>query len=198
MKFQIYSGTVQVMPIGQNRRRLLADYRVEINGVRYTIPKGFEWDGASVPRLFWSSFGHPFDDIHMEPGMWHDAAYSGLFPGVTRDMADDIYYAWIRGLGQSFIKAKLEYRAIRWFGESHWTPGEERKGSTSSTGEESTSSEERKGSTKSAEALGAVSLSLILAFLAIGGCASLDAALAKIFLDEPAIIISTSLPSDEP
>lgn len=185
MKFQIYSGTVHPMPIGQNRRRLLKAYRVEINGVNYRIPEGFEWDGASVPRLFWSSFGYPFDDIHMEPGLWHDAAYSGLFPGMTRDMADDIYYAWIRGLGQSFIKAKLEYRAIRWFGESHWTPGEG-------------PSEERKGSTKSAEALGAISLSLILAFLAIGGCASLDAALAKIFLDEPAIIISTSLPSDEP
>lgn len=94
--------------------------RIVIDDRRFTIPAGFKWDGASIPRVFWASFGTPFDSEHEIAGMLHDAIYAGVVEGVTREEADKLYRLLLRACGQGMIKALLEYLAVRRFGKSHW------------------------------------------------------------------------------
>lgn len=121
-KHEIYHGTIRMEALPDGRRRLTAPFNCEIDGTRFTIPAGFEWDGASLPRGAWTLHGHPYDTAHLAPGLWHDAAYSGLFAeqGVTRSYADTIYRAWLIENGMRRAKAWVEYLAVRVFGVSHW------------------------------------------------------------------------------
>lgn len=102
-------------------RVLDKDVELQVDGVTYTIPAGFCWDGASVPRVFWASFGTPFDEIHELASLFHDAVYAGQIRGVSRKEADKVYRLLIRAFGQRFVKAWLEYAAVRVCGASHWS-----------------------------------------------------------------------------
>lgn len=121
----IIYNTVQMEAIGKNKCRLLADFKCEIDGVKYVIPKGFEWDGASLPKAAWTLHGHPYDDKHLEPGLWHDAAYRGLFKrlGVDKAYADGVYFSWLRVNKMLWIQAAVEWAAVSWFGGKYWKGG---------------------------------------------------------------------------
>ena len=49
------------------------DYEFEFDNQRLVIPKGFVFDGASVPRLFWSFLAPT--GLLLIPGLFHDYAY---------------------------------------------------------------------------------------------------------------------------
>lgn len=118
----IIGGTVRAEDIGGNRRRLITPYCCIIDDTLYVVPKGYEWNGASLPRFAWSLHGHPYDDIHREPSLWHDAAHDGLFErqGVTREYSNKVYAHWVHANGLSAIKSIVEYLAVKFFGASHW------------------------------------------------------------------------------
>lgn len=42
----------KIHPVKEQWRVLTKDLKVKYKGKTYTIPKGFEWDGASIPKLF--------------------------------------------------------------------------------------------------------------------------------------------------
>lgn len=114
---------------GNGCRRLTRDFRFSVDGADFRIPRGFTWDGASIPRLFWAIYGTPFDDEHEAGGLIHDAIYSGIFGATfSREDADKIYRTVIRMNGVGWWQATKEYYAVRWFGASHFT--ETQKGET--------------------------------------------------------------------
>lgn len=120
----IVKNQVASVSIGGGFRKLTDDFKIDIDGVVERIPSGFVWDGASIPRVFWFKYGHPFDDQHEIPGLVHDAIYSGLFgKAYSRKEADEIYRALLRMQGVGWWQATKEYYAVRWFGESHYEPG---------------------------------------------------------------------------
>jgi len=51
--------------------------RIKIDGKEhdFIIPVGYDWDGASVPRLFWRIAGTPFDPWTMKASVVHDWLY---------------------------------------------------------------------------------------------------------------------------
>jgi len=65
---------------------------------RFTIAAGFEYDGATVPRWFWSLSGISRDGIHRAAALVHDYLYSVKgFQGqphrgneITRDARKDL------------------------------------------------------------------------------------------------------------
>lgn len=59
--------------IDDYRIRLIADWHVDFCIVQIVVPKGFETDGASVPRLFWNIIT-PFGPIRYE-AILHDFGY---------------------------------------------------------------------------------------------------------------------------
>ena len=52
---------------------IAADWHFTINGEQFVIPKGFQFDGASIPRIFWFLL-NPIG-LLLIPGLIHDYAY---------------------------------------------------------------------------------------------------------------------------
>ena len=89
---------------------------VIIEGVH--CPKGFEWDGASVPGFLWPVIGSPFDPRFMAPALVHDRLYStGELP---RKKADKIFKKLLLANGVPDETAETMYSGVDWFGKSHY------------------------------------------------------------------------------
>jgi|TARA_B110000908_G_scaffold100548_1_gene118563 hypothetical protein len=86
-------------------------------GDSITVPAGFESDGASVPKLFWSAFP-PFD-TYLPAAVVHDIlCVQGhndkcLYTSIE---AADIFYEAMRACGVGITKARMMYYAVRYFG----------------------------------------------------------------------------------
>jgi len=107
--------------------KLLKDVNIRLsNGRTITIPKGFEWDLSSVPRIFWAIL--PPDGDHEIASLIHDYLYrKRLFVGdvgnyQARKFADLEMYKWsIAAKGTIKISwmnldNRTRYRGVRWFG----------------------------------------------------------------------------------
>ena len=60
-----------------------------------TVPRGFESDGCSMPRLFWRMIGHPFDMRYLREAILHDWLYR--YQPCDRKTADLIFRAALVG-----------------------------------------------------------------------------------------------------
>ena len=60
---------------GKDLMILNKELSFQFDGILYFIPKGFTFDGASIPQLFWSVIGSPFDEDFREPACIHDWCY---------------------------------------------------------------------------------------------------------------------------
>jgi hypothetical protein len=84
----------------------------EIEG--YLIPAGFDWDGATIPRLFWSIIGGPFHPQVMRASLLHDWLY--WTRKIPRKQADKLLRKLLLEDGCTAFKAESMYRAVRMFG----------------------------------------------------------------------------------
>ena len=85
----------------------------------FTIPTGFTWDGASVPRPFW--FIMPKWGENSRGFLVHDYLYSkGAPASVSRAEADSIMYTDLLDSGVSKPRAWLVYKTVRVFGGGHF------------------------------------------------------------------------------
>ena len=84
------------------------------------IPAGFESDGASVPRLFWSTVFPPGDSKALRPAIIHDYIYRTHPERWTRKMADETFYEMLVSAGISKWRAYKAYLGVRLFGQSAW------------------------------------------------------------------------------
>lgn len=93
---------------------------VEHGGRRFVVPRGFESDLASVPRLFWRVIA-PFE-LGLEAPIAHDWLYrtGGVAGRFTRREADAIFLRDALAAGAPAWKAHAAYRAVRWFGRKAW------------------------------------------------------------------------------
>lgn len=85
----------------------------------FTIPAGFTWDGASVPKAFrlivpkWGENSIAY--------LLHDFLYSTQAPStVSRKRADKILYEDLLTLGAGSIRAWLVYKTVDLFGASYF------------------------------------------------------------------------------
>ncbi len=108
---------------------LMEDWDVyDVCGFRFVVPAGTSTDGASIPRILWRVCGHPLQAPRVYAAMLHDWLYTGEESGldgaqpsdVTRQEADECYYALLRHFGVPAWRAKVEYWALRMFGGSHY------------------------------------------------------------------------------
>lgn len=87
------------------------EFQTMVFGYLIVIQKGYEWDGASIPRWAWSLIGHPLDDDHIIASLFHDALYGlKLLP---RALCDRIFKELLRRDGVSKTKQNLMYYAVR-------------------------------------------------------------------------------------
>lgn len=116
-------------------------YKWECEGIDYRIvvPKDFEYDGASVPRIAWSLIGLRPSGLISAASCVHDMMYqrggrlrsnyekldsNRLWQVVnarwTRLAADRLFGRMLREAGISRTKRVLAYKAVRWFGGGNY------------------------------------------------------------------------------
>ncbi len=82
------------------------------------IPRGFVWDGASVPAVVQGIIGKPWDCEYQYASLLHDYLY--VTHKATRRNADDWFYADLRANGMGVARAYACWLAVHAFGGSRW------------------------------------------------------------------------------
>ena len=95
-------------------------YRVNCGGRNFLIPRGFESDGASVPRLFWRTVFPNSDSHATTAGIAHDFIYRMQPENWTRRDADRMFLALLVEFGAPIRAALMAYCAVRLFGGIAW------------------------------------------------------------------------------
>ena len=109
----IYKSDLIVKPIPDGETwELVEDFEVTINTHTVIIvPKGFNTDFASIPKIFWTMIGSPARGKYRKGAVIHDYLYAlGIVPRKT---CDDILYECMISDGVPLLKAYLIYSAVR-------------------------------------------------------------------------------------
>ncbi|MBQ6351764.1 MAG: DUF1353 domain-containing protein [Lentisphaeria bacterium] len=100
--------------------RTLFPQKFKFRGKTVGVPRGFEFDGASVPRLFRPAVGSPLDPEMARAGCTHDFIYRTQPEGWTRAEADLMFLCFLLEDGLPVRKALKAYLAVRAFGWVAW------------------------------------------------------------------------------
>lgn len=104
--------TIVVRKLGPKWWRLEQDF----HNPWQVVPKGFEFDGASVPQALWG-FLDPAGEA-FEAACVHDYLYVTTLK--TKEYADDVFHKMLLRYGVSEHKALVAYRAVRRFGKGNY------------------------------------------------------------------------------
>jgi len=100
---------------------LCEDFKFKINSFNFIIPKGFETDLASIPRILWPIYS-PNKANTIAAAVIHDYFY--LCPvALTREQADTIFFDVLIYNGASKLTAFKYWLAVRAFGSSYYHEG---------------------------------------------------------------------------
>ena len=97
---------------------IVVDTDYIVDGRKVTIPRGFEFDGASIPPLLWPVIGSPFDPRFVRAALIHDWLYSSHL--IDRKTADKAFKAVLLEDGVSDWRASAMYSAVRAGGLYAW------------------------------------------------------------------------------
>lgn len=110
---------VDIRVLGIQDYSLLSDVYFETNKWCIYVSKGFRFDGASIPRMFWEEIGCPIDFVYA--GCIHDALYRTHL--LSRKEADYILYLALIESGVSKVQARVMYLAVRAGGQQAYDDG---------------------------------------------------------------------------
>ncbi len=104
------------MPDENGEVTLMEEVSVTIHP-RWTevIPKGFKFDGASIPRFAWSVVGHPFSGKLVRGAMVHDWLYRTGSSG-HRAIADAVFLHLLKEDKVAVWRRWVIYLSVRFFG----------------------------------------------------------------------------------
>lgn len=109
----------KIQEINDNEYRVIRKYRAVLpNNDMIEVKAGFVYDGASIPRLFWSLIGSPFTGTHTRAAFIHDALYAA--ESYDRKICDWIFLQILQKHGCSWIKRNTLWLAVRIFGGFVW------------------------------------------------------------------------------
>jgi hypothetical protein len=113
----VLKGVFQVNAKPRPVFKLATEFRFrDPNGLLWTTPAGTEIDGASIPQLFWSLIGGPFEGAYINASVIHDH-YCRTRERTAHDTHRNFYY----GMRASVVpewKATLMHWAVATFGPS--------------------------------------------------------------------------------
>lgn len=95
--------------------------RVTIDAVNYKVPRDFETDLASIPRLLWPIFAPQYSGF-VAPAILHDYLYH-CKNNITREFADEVLYSALLAEKVTSFTAYKFYLGVRLFGSFHFNHG---------------------------------------------------------------------------
>lgn len=87
------------------------DWSFDWRGRTHVIPRGFNYDGASIPWLFRRWIGGKFEPAFMAAALLHDWMYRTQ--AVSRRSADQAFLAALKLSGVNAVRRRLMYWAVR-------------------------------------------------------------------------------------
>lgn len=81
-----------------------------INGTGFEVPAGYEWNGASIPNLFWKLIGKPTSEKYALASLIHDRLHELRYNRDKTDLAFKILLEWA---GVPVWKVALMYASVR-------------------------------------------------------------------------------------
>ena len=120
--FGRFQGTVQTEWLDDGRRmRLLQDFRfLEPDSTEWIAPRDSSIDGASIPQVFWSFIGGPFEGLYRNASVVHDVACVVKTRPWRR--VHRMFYLASRTGGVGAANAKVMFGAVFHFGPRWPTP----------------------------------------------------------------------------
>lgn len=100
--------------------RTLGPMKFKFRGRGFAIPRGFEYDGASVPRFFRRVVCSPLDPEAARAGCAHDWIYRTQPETWTRREADLMFLCLLLEDGLPPVRALSAYSGVRLFGGVAW------------------------------------------------------------------------------
>lgn len=122
-----FIGDVIVKWLSDGREmKLLDDFTyIDPNGKYWTAPKNSIIDGASIPQVFWTIIGGPFEGNYRNASVVHDY-YCDRQLDTWKNVHRMFYNACLTG-GVEDAKAKIMYAAV-YVGGPRWEKGWVKKG----------------------------------------------------------------------
>lgn len=107
----------------KNKFELNRDYELTIDGHLIVVPKGFQYDGASIPSVAWQLTNSPFHPDVMLPSLIHDWLFYNH--QTDQETADEIFYKLLRKNGVNYLKSNTMWAAVRTAGQLFWENDDE-------------------------------------------------------------------------
>ena len=104
---------------------LFEDVVVESLGYSITVKKGFDFDGASIPKWLWSIYGSPLNGNYVVASLIHDGLYASQ--KVSKRISDKIFLDVMKQSNVGCIKRTSMYLAVTMFGGKDWKEASEYK-----------------------------------------------------------------------
>ena len=104
---------------------LFEDVVVESLGYNITVKKGFDFDGASIPKWLWSIYGSPLNGNYVVASLVHDGLYASQ--KVSKSVSDKIFLDIMKQSNVGYIKRTSMYLAVKMFGGKDWKEASEYK-----------------------------------------------------------------------
>jgi len=112
-----YEGNLELEALDGRLMRLKKRFSfIEANGNRWTVPDGAILDGASIPRVFWSVVGGPWDGDYRAASVIHDW-YCAIRIQPWKDTHRMFYNAMVAS-GVSAKMARMMFLAVFYAGPS--------------------------------------------------------------------------------
>lgn len=98
---------------------LLEDFVfVAADGKKYSAPRCYWYDGASIPAFFWQITYSPFDPIVLPAAASHDWMFTSKI--VSREVANETLEKLLLENGASKIKTGMIVKAVDTFSARYW------------------------------------------------------------------------------
>jgi hypothetical protein len=118
------SERIEITPAGHAKMKVAEEFICLVTmvpGIHHavTIPEGYIFDGATIPRLVWSVIGHPFDPKYIDAAAVHDwycDRAAELRDYQLRVIGDAVFFALLRRAGVSWLKRSSMYLVVRIYG----------------------------------------------------------------------------------
>ena len=87
------------------------DFSFRYYNTVYTVKKGFDFDGSSIPRAAWTLVGHPLQTQKLLAALFHDILYCVHIQ--PRDWCDEAYFDIQTATGESWAICRTSYYTLR-------------------------------------------------------------------------------------
>lgn len=113
----------KITSISAREKKLIEDYCCVLPDESILVAhKGVTYDGASIPKAFWSVIGSPFTGRYQRAAFLHDMMYAAEL--YSRKKCDEIFLDIMKLHGCSWLKRNIIWCAVAAFGRSVWNKHE--------------------------------------------------------------------------